>query len=75
MSKQKWIWRLAAGVSVIWLLATYFATESSETFRWFLLVGVLPVVSAWVFYWVWLAYRDSRKTEPTRFPFRINRRK
>lgn len=41
----------ALAVSVFWILALYFLTEPSATFRWFLLIGVLPVVAFWLIVW------------------------
>ncbi len=70
MRNRKWTWRLAAGLSLLWVLAMYFLTESSDTFRLFLLAGVLPVITAWVIHWVISGFRkDKRRTSrPSRMP-------
>lgn len=61
MRNRKWTWRLAAGLSLLWVLAMYFLTESSEAFRLFLLAGVLPVVTGWVIYWIVAGFRADRQ--------------
>lgn len=61
MGNRKWTWRLAVGLSLLWLLGTYFLTESSDTLRLFLLAGVLPVIGAWVVYWVLDGFRQDKR--------------
>lgn len=64
-------WRIAVVVSLIWISGAYFLSEESERFRWFLLLGVLPVLIGWAVRWVVLSHRDElqRKNRPGRFRF------
>jgi len=72
MANRKWIWRLAVGLSLVWLLGTYFLTESSDTFRLFLLAGVLPIITGWIVYWVITGFLDDnrRASSPPRIKLR-----
>ena len=45
-------YRLAVGLSVIWVLLLYFATEPKAGVRLSLLLRLLPVVAGWTFLWL-----------------------
>lgn len=63
----------ALAVSIFWILALYFLTEPSSTFRWFLMVGVLPVVAFWLFVWARPADSKASASSGLLSRFRRNR--
>jgi len=71
MTNRKWIWRLAAGLSALWVLGAYFLTETSDTFRLFLIVGVLPILAGWIIYWVIAGFREDKQKESRRLRMRL----
>ena len=65
--------KIALAISIFWVLLFYFLTEPSETFRLFLLIGVLPVVGYWLIVWV---RADSRRNSMKRGLFsRLTRKR
>ncbi len=64
--------RVAASISAIWVIAAFFLSEEQERFRWFLLLGVLPVLVAWTIRWVLVSHqrdkRDATRSGRLRFP-------
>ncbi|MEN8174324.1 MAG: hypothetical protein ABFS23_01085 [Pseudomonadota bacterium] len=66
-------WRLAVGLSILWLAGLYFLTEPQEQLRLFLLGGVLPVLAVWLVAWVVRGYRRERRARPGPFGWWRNR--
>lgn len=63
----------ALAVSVFWVLALYFLTEPSATFRWFLLIGVLPVIAFWLVIWTRTSDNKAERSRSLMKRFRQKR--
>jgi cadmium resistance protein CadD (predicted permease) len=63
-------YRLAIGISLIWLALLYFFTEQQHTVRLFLLLGLLPVMIGWTVYWVRQGYRQDQSRKKRFWPWR-----
>jgi len=64
-------YRLAAAVSITWILFFYFLSEPSDQWRMVLLFGILPVIAGWLILWIRRGYRqDQQQKKKWRWPWK-----
>ena len=71
MWKNLGIRRLAVALSIIWMLAFYFLTEKDDSFRLFLLIGLLPVIIGWLILWARKGFIKQKEEDEKRWRFRL----
>lgn len=65
--------RMAIGLSLIWIAGAFFLSEESERFRWFLLLGILPILIGWTIRWILVSHRRERQQKTRTSRIRLPR--